>query len=142
MDQNINVKEEARNLSRFKSRDQGAFTSQQLYACAIIINPSAVTTVPKLKDLYQHITPQYAADWKVIGTLLGLPIGELKAIEAGYPTNVKWCCNQMLEKWLEVDPSASWEKLISVIESPAVSNGQAVDTGMWLVVLLCNKGNI
>ena len=55
-------------------------------------------TVPSLKDLYLHITPQYAADWKVIGTSLGLPSGELKAIEAGYPTNVKWCCNQMLEK--------------------------------------------
>ena len=49
---------------------------------------STVITVPELKDLYQHITPQYAADWKVIGTLLGLPSGELKAIEAGYPTNV------------------------------------------------------
>ena len=60
--------------------------------------------IPSLKDLYQHITPQYAADWKVIGTLLGLPSGELKAIEIGYPTNVKWCCNQMLEKWLEWTP--------------------------------------
>ena len=143
MDQNINVKEEAKNFSRFKSRDQGEFILQQLYACPIIIiNSSAVTTVPKLKDLYQHITPQYAADWKVIGTLLGLSSGKLKAIEAGYPTNVKWCCNQMLEKWLEVDPSASWEKIISVIESPAVSNnGQAVDKGMQLVVLLCSKHN-
>ena len=48
-----------------------------------------VSTAPLLKDLYQHITPQYAADWKVIGSLLGLPSGELKAIEAGYPTNVQ-----------------------------------------------------
>ena len=87
------------------------------------------TAAPLLKDLYQHITPQYAADWKVIGTLLGLPSGELKAIEAGYPTNVKWCCNQMLEKWLEVDQTASWEKLLTVIESPAVSSGEAVDKG-------------
>ena len=39
-----------------------------------------------LKDLYQHITPQYAADWIVIGTLLDLPSGELKATEAGYLT--------------------------------------------------------
>ena len=92
---------------------------------------STVNTAPELKDLYQHITPQYAADWKVIGTLLGLPSGELKAIEAGYPTNVKWCCNQMLEKWLEVDPNASWEKLISVVESYAVSGDQAVDKGMY-----------
>ena len=84
-----------------------------------------VTSTPTLKDLYQHITPHYAADWKVIGTLLGLPSGELKAIEAGYPTNVKWCCNQMLEKWLEMNPTVSWGKLFTVIESPAVSRGEA-----------------
>ena len=88
-----------------------------------------VTSIPLLKDLYQHITPQYAADWKVIGTLLGLHSGELKSIEAGYPTNVKWCCNQMLEKWLEVDPSASWNKLLSVIQSPAVYSDQATEKG-------------
>jgi len=58
----------------------------------------------------------------VIGTLLGLPNGELKAIEAGYPTNVRWCCNQMLKKWLEIDTTASWGKLFTVIESPAVSS--------------------
>ncbi|XP_065918941.1 protein NLRC5-like [Dysidea avara] len=85
------------------------------------------TSTPLLKDLYQYITPDYAADWKVIGTLLGLPSGELKSIEAGYPTNVKWCCNQMLEKWLEVEPSASWNKLLSVIQSPAVSSDQATE---------------
>ena len=88
-----------------------------------------VTTTPKLKDLYQHVAPQYAADWKVVGTLLGLPCGELKAIEAGYPTNVKWCCNQMLEKWLEEDPTASWGKLFTVIESLALSSGEAVNKG-------------
>ena len=80
-----------------------------------------VNSAPLLKDLYEYITPQYAADWKVMGTLLGLPIGELNAIEAGWPTNVKWCCNQMLDKQLEVDPTASWEKLFTVIESPAIS---------------------
>ena len=96
----------------------------------MIATPFYLTgTSPLLKDLYQHVTPQYAADWKVIGTLLGLPSGELKAIEAGYPTNVKWCCNQMLEKWLEMDPTASWGKLCSAIESPAVSSGQAVNKG-------------
>jgi len=88
----------------------------------IVINTCTAASTPLLKDIYQYITPQYAADWKVIGTLLGLPTGELKRIEAGYPTNVKWCCNQMLEKWLEVDSSASWSKLLSVIQSPAVSS--------------------
>ena len=87
-----------------------------------------VSTAPLLKDLYQHITPQYAADWKVIGTLLGLPSGELKAIEAGYPTNVQWCCNQMLEKWLEIDTTASWGKLLTAIESPLLF-GSVPDKG-------------
>ena len=90
---------------------------------------------PLLKDLHQHIIPQHAANWKVIGSLLGLPSGELNAIEAGWPTNVKWCCTKMLEKWLEMDPTASWEKLFTVIESQ--SSGQAVDQGdhIWLAIL-------
>ena len=80
-----------------------------------------MNTTPSLKDLYELITPQYAAEWKVIGTLLGLPSGELKIIEVGWPTNVEWCCNQMLEKWLEEDTTASWGKLFTAIESAAVS---------------------
>jgi len=56
----------------------------------------------------------------MIGTLLGLPSRQLKNIEAGYPTNATWCCNQMWEKWLEMDTTASWEKLLTVIKSPAL----------------------
>ena len=41
--------------------------------------------------------------------------------------HVKWCCN-VLEKWLEMDPTASWGKLFTVIESPAVSSN-APDKG-------------
>ena len=84
---------------------------------------------PLLGDLYELVTPRYAASWKIIGILLGLSIGELNAIEAGYPTNVKWCCNEMLEKWLEVDAVASWEKLSIVLESPALFNNGIYDNG-------------
>ena len=106
-------------FSAFKSIDSTSDSTHCLAKCRRIVKI----------DLYQHITPQYAADWKVIGTLLGLPSGELQAIEAGYPTNVKWCCNQMLKKGLEMDPTASWGKLFTIIESPAVSSGEAVDKG-------------
>ena len=57
----------------------------------------------------------------MIGTLLGIPNEELKIIEASYPTNLKWCCNQMLAKWIEIDPTASFEKLFAAIHSSAVS---------------------
>ena len=83
---------------------------------------ATVDSVPSLKSLYEQITPHYAPDWKVIGTLLGLPTTELKAIEEKNPTNFKWCCNTMLEKWLDVDKTASWGKISAAIESPAISS--------------------
>ena len=87
---------------------------------------SAVTdSCALLKFAFEHITPKYASQWKVIGFLLDVPLWELENIEAGYPTNVKWCCNQMFVKWLESDTSASQEKLIEVINSPALSMTQS-----------------
>jgi len=73
-----------------------------------------------LKDLYAHITPNYVAHWRVIGTLLGLPSGRLDIIEYDNRDKSEPCCNAVLLEWLDVDPSASWEKLFKVIESPAV----------------------
>ena len=95
----------------------------------IFVSFTIVNSTPLLKDLYQHITPQYAADWKVIGTLLDLPSAILHMIEAEYPTDAKWCCNRMLEKWLEMDNTASWDKLLTVIGLPAVFYS-APDEGM------------
>ncbi|XP_065888590.1 protein NLRC5-like isoform X2 [Dysidea avara] len=91
------------------------------------------TSTPLLKDLYEYITPQCGADWKVIGTLLGLPSEELKIIECDNHYKAASCCNAMLDMWLEVDPSASWEKLFKAIESPAVSSDQAPDKGVSLL---------
>ena len=74
----------------------------------------------------------------MIGELLGVPTGELNAIEAGWPTNAKWCCNQMLEKWLDMDTTASWEKIHAAIESPAVSSNQtSKGTSMIYKLLIC-----
>ena len=94
------------------------------HACSYMCCKFSTVNIPLLGDLYEHITLKFAADWKVIGTLLGVPTGELNAIEAGWPTNTKWCCNQMLDKWLDMDPKASWEKIHKAIESPAVSSNQ------------------
>ena len=80
-----------------------------------------MTTKPKLQDLYEHITPQYALEWKVIGTLLGVASERLDIIEHDNHYRAELCCNDMLKWWLRVDPTASWGKLFTVIESPAVS---------------------
>ena len=90
---------------------------------------STVTTKPKLPDLYEHITPQYALKWKVIGTLLGVASEKLDIIEHDNRDKAEPCCNEMLKWWLRVDPTASWKKLFTVIESPAVSSREAIDKG-------------
>jgi len=75
---------------------------------------------PKLKDLYNKVTPEYAAHWRIIGTLLDISKGYLDGIERSFPSNTFWCCNKMLETWLEIDTNATWRKLIEALDSPAV----------------------
>ena len=82
-----------------------------------------------MKDLQNYITPHYAANWKVIGTQLGLPSGLLDIIEHDNVYKSVPCCNTMWSTWLKMDPSASWEKLLKVVGSPAVSSDQAPDKG-------------
>ena len=79
-----------------------------------------VTAAPLLKELYQHFTPQYATQWRVIGTLLGLTGERLNIIEYDHMFKAEPCCNAMLEKWLQVDTTASWKKLFTVIESSSM----------------------
>ena len=81
-----------------------------------------------MKDLYNLVTPEYAAHWKFIGTLLGVKKGILDTIEATFPTNIPWCCNKFLETWLERDTEASWKKLIDIINSPAMATLRTPNT--------------
>ena len=68
----------------------------------------------------------------MIGALLGLPSGTLDIIKYDNHDEARPCCDAVLEVWLEVDSSASWEKVFKVIESPAVSS----DQGMSVFVLV------
>ena len=77
---------------------------------------------PTLAELHEYVTGDYAAEWKTVGVLLNICIGELNAIEASSPSDPKRCCNRMFEIWLDNDPSANWDKLFVAIESPAVFN--------------------
>ena len=80
-----------------------------------------MSTAPTLRELQGHVTLQYAADWREIGVELGLTDAKLREIREDNPHSVKRCCNRMFSEWLRVDTTASWEKLFTAIESPAVS---------------------
>ena len=94
-----------------------------------------VNTTPLLKDFHHCITPRYAIHWRVIGTQLGLPTETLDIIEHDNHYKTRECCNAMLKEWLKVDTTASWRKLFTIIESPAVSCG-APDKGDYTFVLI------
>ena len=77
-----------------------------------------------LGKLYNEVTPKYADKWEVIGTKLGLLKGHLEAIKADWPTNFKRC-NRMLDDWVDMGTTVSWEKINSVIQSLEVHDIQA-----------------
>ena len=82
-----------------------------------------VSTTPTHLELVQHVIPQYAAYWWNIGLVLGLTDAKLRAIRIDKHYSVEECCYEMFAEWLKVDTTASWEKLFTAIESPAVSDG-------------------
>ena len=95
------------------------------------------TDAPSLVSLCEHVIPNYAADWHIIGIFLGVPNGELKSIEAGWPTNPKRCCMEMLQVWLDMDTIATWKKINAAINNTIVLPSNRVFNkcraqGMWL----------
>ena len=66
---------------------------------------------PTVKDLYEKITPNFAVHWKTLGVFLGVPKGELDAIEYNFFRNCQECCNRMLVLWLDTDSNASWKNI-------------------------------
>ena len=74
-------------------------------------------TKPLLKDLFNIITPDYAVNWRTIGEYLGIRNGILDTIDHDNHHKAEDCCNAMWEEWLNIDTSASWSKLIQIIDS-------------------------
>ena len=94
---------------------------------------------PELKDLFNVVTPDYSANWREIGESLGLKVGELNAIDHDHHHRAVDCCDAVWEKWLEIDSSASWNKVIQSTESLDPRN-YAVDSAV--TVLTVNHNSI
>ena len=91
--------------------------------CSLILFENVAVFTEKQKplrvDLYNHIIPRFAARWRVIGSLLGIRKGDLDTIEHDH-RKARPCCYAVLDEWLDVDPTASWKKMIEVIDSSAL----------------------
>ena len=87
---------------------------------------------PKLKDLYKHITPCYAAQWEDIGVYLDIELGHLQTIKADHPGDTSGCCKDLWKKWLELDPNATWEKLFTAIDDCTATSSSTATAGTFL----------
>ena len=75
---------------------------------------------PQLADLYRDVVPVYAIHWEELGIKLGLKehhIATISCDNAYNPNRTVNCCKSMLNKWLEIDSSATWDKLRNVIRT-------------------------
>ena len=88
-----------------------------------------LTTVadrPTIKDLNNHVIEQYAICWKQLGVELGVKNYHIANITENNASRklrqVEECCSQMLQKWLDIDPSATWAKLDDAIKKIKLSS--------------------
>ena len=70
---------------------------------------------PTLRELCERISPYFASHWWRIGVFLNIHHGELANIEHDF-RSCQERCDRMLAKWLDVDTTASWEKLNQSIQ--------------------------
>ena len=102
---------------------------------------------PTIKDLNIHVIEQYAIYWKQLGVELGVKNYHIANITENNASRklrqVEECCSQMLQKWLDIDPSATWDKLddaIKKITSP-VSTDKEGNHVCKLLVLYFGKNH-
>ena len=70
-----------------------------------------VESRPTGKYLQRLCVERYALHWRKIGLELNLSIDILNIIEAKNRADHVNCCQDMLQKWLERDPEATWKRL-------------------------------
>ena len=87
---------------------------------------------PTLRELYEKVTPHFAKHWKRIGVFLNMRSGELDALESDFFRNCQECCDRMLAKWLDVDTTASWEKLKNAVTLAMSPKGMANVLSIYL----------
>jgi len=87
---------------------------------------------PKLKDLYKHITPLYAAYWKDIGVYLDMEVEQLQIMQADHPNDSSKSCKVLWEKWLDCNADATWEKLFNAINCVDLLSSSASTSGNYI----------
>ena len=72
---------------------------------------------PTEQYLNRLFIKNYATKWRDIGLELNITSNNLDIIKTNNPNEVQERCRGMLKVWLDIDPEASWEKLLRAVEA-------------------------
>ena len=74
---------------------------------------------PEISELHKHVKKEVSTRWYDLGVqLLGHDrehVNQLKIIKYNNPSDSEKCCVELFEYWLQVDTTASWNKLITAL---------------------------
>ena len=82
---------------------------------------------PAIKDIHNHVVPKWASKWKQLGTQLNIDQHLMDIIECDNPNDCKSCCCEMFSKWLDINPVASWDDIITAVDNLITTNGMFVN---------------
>lgn len=83
---------------------------------------------PTHKELACHVIPYCATQWKILGDILGIPCHKIASISKNCHHIVEDCCRELLHTWLQKDAEASWNTLLSALNSPTICFNLSKDT--------------
>jgi len=68
------------------------------------------------------VSRSWAPKWRQLGVGLGLDHHMIEIIECNHRNDCETCCSKMFIKWLDINPGATWEMLINVMDE--ISDGK------------------
>ena len=72
---------------------------------------------PKLNDIHDHMILNWAPQWRQLGTQLDIDKKLLDIIQHNHPNDCESCCSEMFSEWLNSNPAASWEDIITAVDN-------------------------
>ena len=81
-----------------------------------------------MRDLNRYIVEQQAVQWERLGLELGLKDYHIANISKDNANRSVTCCREMLQKWLEIDTSATWGKLDNAVKNITISSTSPTST--------------
>ena len=98
-----------------------------------IITILVLESSPSLRDLTDLVTPNYAAKWRVIASLLGLSKPDIDIIAHDHGRSAINCCGEMWGKWLNTYTEATWGDVLKIIDHKTVTEEEK---GNYMMVIL------